>query len=365
MNRIELCKTVEFEKFVNVVRKKGEFVWADNNKVKFFTKQGKWLYKDFLSNDGGTNINFLMNYYNMEFKEAVNHILRSIGMEDYDLHDKRIYAKNQRSKKNVKVPKKDYDKKIKEIEKKVQEKIKEENEGKIRDWNEYINNVRIDNNFGSYRYLVNIRRIDRDIFLWLYNNNYLFRGEREGYKYDKNLQDKSVKADNTLTYFNYKNPLTGKIEGITSRENRDLNKFLGKDCFARNYGGSKWGFGINKQKQNITHIKVFEAPIDLISYICLNRGTDKLDAYLVAMGGSNFKIIDNAIKELGTVQKITVCSDNDEFGKTKVELEDTNFTNFGKKVFEHFRDNYEELQVVREVPQGGKDWNDILKNKKG
>lgn len=322
MSRVDIAKTVEFSLFINTTNKSGELVWSDNHKVKLFKYKGNWRYRD--GADTGSNIDFLINYYNFDFISAVNHILKAGGYDDK--FDNR--KENKKYKRAVQ-----HQKKI--------EKIQEEE--KI-DFQAYIDEVNIKNNFGSYRYLVNIRKIDKEVFLWFYNKGLITRGERPSHSYDLS-QDKSVKLDDTLTYFIYKSPLTSEITGLTGRENRDLMKFQGKKPFRKNFKGTEWGFGISKQK-TITKMKLFEAPIDLLSYITIYKRTDKLNCYMTATGGANYSLIRKNVERLKDLEEIIMCYDDDDFGNDS---------------FEKIKEMFPNLKVSREIPKKGcKDWNEML-----
>ena len=217
----------------------------DRDYIVFKGKKG-WLYKNFKTNESGTFIDLVMMFEELDFTKAIDFIINN----ENEIVD------------------------IRKINKERKIETKEEEE-KI-NWEEFIKENKNKNNYGTYRYLVNIRKIDEDIFKWLYKNNYIFRDKRNY----SDLSDKKLNEDKTLTYFVFKNPFTKEVTGLMGRENSDYMKtkkfwdektktYKNGRPFVRNFSGCEWGFNILKGTPNKLYI--FEASIDLLSYLTLYK----------------------------------------------------------------------------------------------
>lgn len=67
-------------------------------------------------------------------------------------------------------------------------------------------------------------------------------------------------------------------------------------------------------------IFMFEAPIDMLSYICLHGGDNwKEDSYVAACGVSDMSLM-QCLKEHPRITKVSLCLDNDEKGQQFDEL---------------------------------------------
>ena len=313
-DKLKKALQVDIRTVVEVMKYKGKCVYEENKDVVFYycnrTKQYKYNnFKD--PEDGGSSIDFLKKYKNMSFKEAINYLLKNKNNEKLE--------------------------KIKEI-------FPEKKQEKNINWEQFIKNNINSNNYGSYRYLVNIRKIDKNIFKYLYDNSCIFRDLR-GYSKES---DKKLSKDKTLTYFVYKNPYTREITGLTGRENRDYMKYINKKPYTKNFSNTKWGFNLKKGKK-IKKIYFFEAPIDLLSYLTIYKGSKKLNNSLfVATGGNNKRLIKENIEEISkhdNIEEIKCCFDNDDFGD-----------NFYSWIYKKYKEKY---KITREKSKN-EDWNDDL-----
>ena len=175
-------------------------------------------------------------------------------------------------------------------------------------------------------YLVNKRKISSKIVKSLYANGLIFLDQKNNI----NFVIKDVE---------------GKIKGY------DLVG-TGEIRFKRNTS-IEYGFNIedNPELKKET-VYVFEAPIDLISYIEINK--EKINerhknegVRFLSVSGVRTDILDNYLNK--DIKNMYVCSDNDEAGN---------------KFYEMIKENYKEINVYRELPKE-KDWNeDLQKNKK-
>ena len=68
-----------------------------------------------------------------------------------------------------------------------------------------------------------------------------------------------------------------------------------------------------------THLFVFEAPIDLLSFICLYPQDWQTRSYL-ALGGVSGKALDRFLSERKDTQKVFLCLDSDTAGSEACTL---------------------------------------------
>jgi len=357
--KIEDAKRVDLTGiYSRVVNKKGNRVWNLDKVTQFhFDKFGNSIANDFRGNYR-SNISFVMEAEGLDFISAVNFLLEKVGINPDIYYDKEIWKKTQQKAKSKKETpiliekdkelKEMMDKKMKEYEKKIERANKfikvfskgNEIKNEIINYDKILKENRIGDNKGSFFYLTVIRGIDKGIFKYLYDNGYLMRGTlgikgRETYDISWN---KGIKYDKSGTYFIYKNPLTKEITGMTARSNQDKTKIN------KNFKGCKWGFGISKGK--IEKITIFEAPIDLLSYLTIFKGEDKLNNnYLFATGGTNRKMIKNNLEQLKDVKEIVVATDNDEAGE---------------KFYNIIKETYKNDYIISREKSKNKDWNDDL-----
>lgn len=94
---------------------------------------------------------------------------------------------------------------------------------------------------------------------------------------------------------------------------------------------------------------IFEAPIDLMSYLTLIKKYDIKDfkSHCISLGGVADKALEYYLKENPNINKIMLCLDNDEAGHFACQ-----------QIREKYRDKY---KILRHIPQG-KDFNEQLLN---
>lgn len=351
LDRFSQARLVDWQNIIEVVGNKGDERWAEDKSVKLFVdSKGENRFRHKINT--GSNIDFCVKFLGMNNISAVNYILS-----------------NRQPLEAVEAPKKPLSPEVdQEVDREVQEALKafadslkiEEDETEVeetQDWESLIDKVKINNNFGSFRYLSYVRGIDETIFKWFYNQGLIFRGEKDtGYKKPYNSEmDSEIKKDETLTYFVYKNPFTGEITGLTNRENRDYRKMIGQKNYKRNYANCEWGFNVLKGTPKKAYI--FEAPIDLLSFLTLNKNNKEANVFYMATGGTNHKLTKNTLEELRSrgLKEIVVATDNDEAGDSYYD-----------KVKGWYKGT---LSVTRLKPtlDGMKynDWNDVLEVSKG
>lgn len=312
------ARRVNITKILKTKKRDGKILWADDDSIIFYRDQkAEWRFMDKKTSEKASIIDFCMKYFKMSLKEAIKYLLDNNTEED-----------KQKIKKDVKI-----------------------------DFKAYIEENKNPNNYGMYRYLYKVRGIDFNIFKKLENEGFLYRNKR---LYTEEC-DKYLGKDTTCTMFVYKNPFTQEITGLTERQNSDslkMKKFWDEDRkdwvygkpFRKNFSGCEWGFNylIGEPKT----IKIFEAPLDMLSYWTINKNNIK-DTLLVALGGLNKKILINILEYKDIKEKletIYVNTDNDEAGES-----------YYNWVLETYKDKY---TINREIPIGGyKDWNEVIMKK--
>ncbi|RRD40349.1 DUF3991 domain-containing protein [Leptotrichia sp. OH3620_COT-345] len=176
----------------------------------------------------------------------------------------------------------------------------------------------------------------------------------------------SIKKDNLNKVINYLSEKRGinkkivealykkEIIFLDERDNvnftiRDIgNKIQGYDLvgtgeskFKRNTS-SHYGFNITNNKE-IKNLYIFEAAIDLLSYLQLNKGNVEENSRFLSISGVRNDIFKSYLSE--DIESIYICTDNDEAGD-----------NFYKVI----KEEYSNLNIYREKSKN-KDWNDDLK----
>jgi hypothetical protein len=175
-----------------------------------------------------------------------------------------------------------------------------------------------------FAYLINTRGIDKEIVYdfvkkdKVYENKYrscVFIG------YDKGAQVKyaSVRSTNT----------TGKSFRCDVKNSDKTYPFC--------------SLGTNDT------VCVFEAPIDLMSYLTLIKkyNIKDFESHCISLGGVADKALEYYLKENPNITKIMLCLDNDEAGHFACQ-----------QIREKYRDTY---KILRHLPEG-KDFNEQLLN---
>lgn len=94
-------------------------------------------------------------------------------------------------------------------------------------------------------------------------------------------------------------------------------------------------------------VNVFEAPIDLLSYMTLQkRHQIPMNAHYVVLSGTSLTALDHYLEVHPDIKRVNVCTDNDEAGKKCCE-----------KIYEKYG---ESIRIVRHRPKE-KDFNEDLK----
>lgn len=194
----------------------------------------------------------------------------------------------------------------------------------------------------------------------------IYKNEKEENFY--NIKSKNENVDKIIKYLVNKRKLNKKIVNSLCKkgdiyidENNNLNFVIkdrnkaikgcevigiGEKRYRRNTS-SEYGFNLEKQGKELKIIYVFEAPIDLLSYIEMKK--DRINEKYVEEGiiflsvsGVREDILRSYIDD--KIEKIHVCTDRDEAGD--------NFYNIVKE-------KYKGKEIIRELPKN-KDWNEDL-----
>lgn len=116
--------------------------------------------------------------------------------------------------------------------------------------------------------------------------------------------------------------------------------------FRQDIAGSDKSYGFCYEGDG-SQLFVFEAPIDLLSFLCLYPKDWQTRSY-IALGGISGKAMEHFLSERRDIQKVFLCLDNDTAGKEA----STRLT----------QEIPEGIAVIRLVP-ARKDWNDVLRQK--
>lgn len=175
-----------------------------------------------------------------------------------------------------------------------------------------------------FAYLINTRRIDKGIVYDFVKEHKIYENNQKscvfvGYDKEGQVKYASIRSTNT----------TG-------------NSFR---CDVKN---SDKAYPFCKEGSNDT-VCVFEAPIDLLSYLTLikKHNIQNFESHCISLGGVSDKALDYYLKENPNIKKIMLCLDNDEAGHFACQ-----------QIREKYRDRY---KIVRHVPEG-KDFNEQLLN---
>lgn len=121
-----------------------------------------------------------------------------------------------------------------------------------------------------------------------------------------------------------------------------------KDYFFHLYGGSPKLF-------------VFEAPIDLMSFLTLHKNTNWQQHSYLALGGLSDRVLLRFLVEHPAIHQIVFCLDNDFDAKKKGGSPDVNH---GQLIAKQYCNDYAKKGYGTSVfTPVLKDWNDILKSK--
>lgn len=273
-----------------VVKSGSEWMWAANHSVKI---RGHVFY-DHSTGDKGTAINFLCDFFHMDFPGAVYTLL---GNDYAGAVLERSYTP-LKIKKPFTLPKR----------------------------NQNMQRV--------YAYLMQERKIDVEIVTFFAHHRTLYESEKTHncvfVGLDSSGKPRAAHEKGTLSNRPYRRDVVGSE----------------KDYFFNYCGGSD-------------RLYVFEAPIDLMSFICLNKAKSWRQHNYIALGGLSDRALACFLIEHTNIQKIVFCLDNDSDAKKKDGSPDENH---GQIMAESFRRKYAGKGYETSVYTPRlKDWNEIQK----
>lgn len=171
-----------------------------------------------------------------------------------------------------------------------------------------------------YAYLNKTRGIDADVITHFVHSKKIYESDRHNIVFvgtDENGVAKQAHIKSTLTDSKYRQDVTGS------------NK--------------KYGFHHNG---NSNTIYVFESPIDMLSFICLNKDDWKQHSY-IALGGVSAEPLMYFIETNENIDTIYFCLDNDNVGRSAAQ-----------RIINIISQEY----ICKTLVPKDKDWNDDLKN---
>ena len=247
----------------------------------------------------GDTIKFVQTYYGVDFKTAVEE-LSGTNMKDL-LRDKAAPIKNIKPRQNN--------------ENKIPEKPKikfelDEVDGKYT---------------RMYAYLIQKRGLSKKI-VDEFTYKKLISQDTKGninFKFkDENNKISYVKKGTTDAFFEYINP------------DNDIRSFR---------------YTRNKNPENIERRAVYEAPIDLMSYLDM-YGQNVKTAYIAMFGLKNTCVLSN-LKDYPNIKELCLCVDNDEAGHMFIER---------FKELANTEEILKDIRIVAVIPEKVKDWNEML-----
>jgi hypothetical protein len=208
-------------------------------------------------------------------------------------------------------------------------------ESKLRERTEFKFPQKSRNMQRIYAYLTQDRKIDQDIISFFVHNRSLYE---------------SCKTHNVVFVGN---DSTGKARAahekgtLSDRPYRRDVPGSSKDYFFNYYGGSD-------------RLYVFEAPIDLMSYICLNKSTDWQKHNYISLGGLSDRALARFLSEHSNIKQLMFCLDNDRDAKNKDGSPAPNHGQVAAAQFCHdyTKSGYETRILCPKL----KDWNEDIKH---
>lgn len=188
-----------------------------------------------------------------------------------------------------------------------------------------------------YAYLMQERQIDESIISFFAHLRTLYESDRTHncvfVGLDVNGKARAAHQRGTLT----DRPFRGDVDGSE------------KEYFFNYFGGSD-------------RLYVFEAPIDLMSFLTLNKHSYWQQHNFLALGGLSDRALIRFLSEHKNIKQIVFCFDNDYNARKKDGTPDVNHGQITAERYriEYARKDYKTSVLTPEM----KDWNDILTMKK-
>lgn len=249
---------------------------------------------------GSDQVDFLEEFGNMTYPEAMLYLLESIG---YPLPERA----DQREKTVLKQP-------LQRIEEKEVEKVP------------FVLPKRSWNYERLYQYLMNERKLSKEVIAFFIQKGLLY----ESLPY------------HNLVFVGY-DP-KGEAKFANMRGTFEPSK-PGKKPFRMDVAGNDKKYGINLCNPDSKELYVFEAAIDAMSFFELYHVQKD---NLLVLGGTWDGALEQFLKDYTHIKSITFCLDNDEAGR---------------KATKEYMEKYETrgYDTSYEIPEEGKDFNEYLK----
>lgn len=277
-----------------VLKSGSEWMWEANHSVKI---RGHIFY-DHHTGDTGTAINFLCEFYNMRFQDAVYTLL---GDDYAGAKLERSYI-TQPVKKKFILPKRNH----------TMQRI--------------------------YAYLMQERGIDEDIITFFVHRRTIYES------------------------FGTHNVVFVGLDATGAARSAHEKGTLTQRPFRRDVDGSSKDYFFNYSGRS-TVLYVFEAPIDLLAFITINKNTDWQKDNFLALGGLSERALLRFLVEHQDITDIIICLDNDYNAKEK---DGSPAPNHGQVMAERYRVEYGKKGYrTRLYTPELKDWDEIAKRKKG
>lgn len=290
------------------------FLSARGEQFKKSGKEYRWTTHDSVTIDknqwyrhsqgsGGYPVEFLMEFYDMSFPEAVKELLGgdegvlSEGTDTVLVEDGRSAIAASIPTKELVLPDKDED----------QEHIME--------------------------YLTEKRRLNKDIV-----RVFLERGDIYQEKGTRHVVFVGRDADGTPRHAGRRNAGEEQLRGDVSGSQKEYS-----------FKSLAFWSTENRKKRLSRNLYVFESPIDLLSFITLYPKYWQENHYL-SLGGVSGKALKKLLSERQDIEQIYLCLDNDKAGHEA-----------SAKLFDEIPTRYAVTQLVPEQ----KDWNEVLINQSG
>ena len=273
-----------------------EYIWDKHDSIKF--KENRWYRFSRLT--GGGPISFVEEFDGRDFQSSVMYLLEKFRSDMLQNQSKRAQIETKRIQEDSTCENK------KDIKKQV---------------------VLPKHSFSNYmvnEYLINERCVDPAIVHFFIKSGSLYASKFEG---------NAVFIGKDRKGF----PRHCHIHGMTN-ETKDLRKTqYGSDS---HYGFGHFGGG--------SKLYVFEAPIDLMSFVSIYQRDWQEQNYISLCGLSKNAII-QSLNDYPNIKTVVLCLDNDEAGNEAA-----------KKISEYLDKNYC-VRVTRLLSEN-KDWNEDLQN---
>lgn len=271
-----------------------EYRWTTHDSVT--VKDNQWFRHS--QGKGGGPIDFLMEFYDKTFTEAVAELLEERGMETMD--NAAIGVKDEGCLNDSPIP-----------------------------TPAMILPERNTDNEKVIQYLTGIRKIDRAII-----DEFIRRGDIYEEAKTHRVVFTGRTPDGTIGYASWR----GASEKQERGDIAGSSKWYGFKSLA------SWTEGTSNKERNSRNLYVFEAPIDLLSFLTLYPKYRHENHYL-SLGGVSSAALHMFLSERKNVKHIYLCLDHDEAGH-----------NACARIFDEIPEKYAVTQLIPIK----KDWNEVL-----